>query len=102
MSDKLFDPMTITLNTDPSIPPDSPLSLQRARLRKAQRPRSFKGSEKRRLLESLDSITQLCNEVLKNKTDAKVNEISNFKASCSSLAEQISDDKLIETKVRSL
>ena len=63
------------------------------------RPRSFKGSEKRRLLESLDSICELCNEVLKNKPDNKTAEISNFKASCSSLAEQISDDRLIETKV---
>ena len=54
------------------------------------------------MLESLDSITQLCNEVLKNKVDNKTNEINNFKASCSSLAEQISDDKLIETKVEQL
>ena len=40
--------------------------------------------------------------MLKNKVDNKTNEINNFKASCSSLAEQISDDKLIETKVEQL
>ena len=55
------------------------------------------GSEKRRLLESLDSICKLCNEVLQNKPENEA-DVTNFKASCTSLAAEIHDNKLFETK----
>lgn len=75
----------------------SPLSMARSNLKKStSRQRSFRGSEKRRLLESLESICELCNEVLQNKP--KNDPVYNFKASCTSLAEQISENRIIEAK----